>query len=235
VRHPVVALWSVPRSGSTAFERMMMERGDVAVFHEPFSVRYYCGATKRSSRYDEVRDDGDPDHILAALEVAASVRPVFVKDMAYHVLGLVDNAFLARFVHSFLIRDPAWTLPSLAAIWPDFTDEEVGFDALAAMAARVSDPVVVDGDDLRCDPSGVVRAWCDRVGLPFVPEALSWSPGMPPEWTLWEDWHAEVAASRGFVPPPDGPAPDRHDPRVEGAYRSARPVYEELRQLRLRP
>jgi hypothetical protein len=234
VRHPIVVLWTVPRTGSTAFERMMRERGDVTVFHEPFSVRYYFGATKRSARYDDVRDDGDPDAIVAGLEAAASERPVFVKDMAYHVLGLGNDAFLERFVHSFLIRDPAWTVPSLATIWPDFTDEEVGFDALAAMAARVDSPVVVDGDDLRRDPSGVVRAWCGRVGLPFVPDALSWSPGMPPEWGLWEEWHAEVARSRGFAPLTSDPPPGRDDPRVAAAYRRARPVYEELRRLRLR-
>ncbi|HUF83988.1 MAG TPA: sulfotransferase family protein [Acidimicrobiia bacterium] len=228
MRHPIVALWTAPRTASTAFERMMMERGDVTVFHEPFSVRYYFGATKRSARYGEVRDDGDPDAIVAALDAAASQGPVFVKDMAYHVVGLVDDAFLERFVHSFLIRDPAWTVPSLAAIWPDFTDEEVGFDALAALVDRVGDPVIVDSDDLRRDPAGVVEKWCGGVGLPFAPEALSWPPGMRPEWGLWEDWHDEVAQSDGFAPSPDEPPPERSDPRVEAAYQRARPVYEKL-------
>jgi hypothetical protein len=206
-----------------------MERGDVAVFHEPFSVRYYFGADKRSARYDEVRADGDTGAILARLESAAAERPVFVKDMAYHVLGLVDDDFLGRFVHSFLIRDPAWTIPSLGAMWPDFTDEEVGFDALAALADRVEDPIVIDGDDVRRDPAGVVRDWCTRVGLPFVADALSWSPGMPPEWGLWEEWHTEVAQSRGLAPPPDGPPPAR-DARAEAAYQRALPVYEKLRR-----
>ncbi|MGQ0804749.1 MAG: sulfotransferase family protein [Actinomycetota bacterium] len=228
MRHPIVVLWTVPRSGSTAFERMMMERGDATVFHEPFSVRYYYGEAKRSDRYDEVRPDSDADAIVAKLEATAAERPVFVKDMAYQVLGLVDDAFLARFVHSFLVRDPAWTVPSLAAIWPDFTDEEVGSDALAALVERVDDPVIVDGDDLRRDPAGIVNQWCARVGLPFIAEALTWPPGMRPEWGLWEEWHDEVARSHGFTLPPAGGPPDRTDPRVEAAYQRARPVYEEL-------
>ena len=33
---PVIALWAHSRSASTAFLRMMIERGDVAVLHEPF-------------------------------------------------------------------------------------------------------------------------------------------------------------------------------------------------------
>jgi hypothetical protein len=32
-----VALWSVPRSISTAFERVFVERDDFEVLHEPFS------------------------------------------------------------------------------------------------------------------------------------------------------------------------------------------------------
>ena len=34
----IVPLWSVPRSISTGFERMMIERGDFKVIHEPFSL-----------------------------------------------------------------------------------------------------------------------------------------------------------------------------------------------------
>lgn len=33
-----VALWAVPRSVSTALERVFVERGDPKVFHEPFSA-----------------------------------------------------------------------------------------------------------------------------------------------------------------------------------------------------
>ena len=34
---PILMLWSAPRSRSTAFYRMMIERGDVTGVHEPFS------------------------------------------------------------------------------------------------------------------------------------------------------------------------------------------------------
>jgi hypothetical protein len=34
---PVLMLWSSPRSRSTAFFRMMAERGDFTAVHEPFS------------------------------------------------------------------------------------------------------------------------------------------------------------------------------------------------------
>ena len=46
-----VALWVVPRSGSTALERVFVERGDFKVFHEPISVSYYYSPERRSDRF----------------------------------------------------------------------------------------------------------------------------------------------------------------------------------------
>lgn len=51
----IVSLWTHPRSISTAFERVMMERKDVAILHEPFSYLYYVyqeGATIAQQFFD---------------------------------------------------------------------------------------------------------------------------------------------------------------------------------------
>jgi hypothetical protein len=45
-----VALWAVPRSISTAFERVFVERDDFEVLHEPFSASYYYGEDRLSNR-----------------------------------------------------------------------------------------------------------------------------------------------------------------------------------------
>ena len=47
--HPIIAMWAVPRSTSTAFEWMMRQRGDLDCLHEPFGeawyrVRLLCGS-----------------------------------------------------------------------------------------------------------------------------------------------------------------------------------------------
>ncbi len=231
-----MALWAVPRAASTAFERMVIERGDHTVFDEPFSEHYYFGPRKVSSRFAEVRPDADPAAILARVEEAARRDPVFVKDMAYHVADVASPAFAGRFTNTFLIRDPARSLPSLARMWPDFTNEEAGFDALAALVAHAEaagqDPVVVDSDDLCRDPAAVVAAWCARVGIPFVPGALSWAQGMQPEWRLWPDWYGATSRSTGFRPPSAEPPP-LADGRVAAAVERCRPVYEALRARRL--
>ena len=43
MKKPILALWAVPRSTSTAFEWMMRQRGDFECFHEPFGEVWYQG------------------------------------------------------------------------------------------------------------------------------------------------------------------------------------------------
>jgi hypothetical protein len=238
-RHPILVLWATPRTASTAFERMMIERGDHVVFDEPFSRHYYFGPEKRSTRFTEILPESRPHDIVARLERAAGERPVFVKDMAYHVVGFASADFLGRFVNTFLIRDPAAALPSLAAHWPDFTDEETGYAALARLVALVEDrgdnPVILDNDDLRSDPGGAVRAYCEHIGIEFDPAALQWEPGMRPEWELWRDWYEATATSTGFRPPAPAASVGTPDPRVARAVERDAPIYWDLRARRLRP
>ena len=232
-RYPIVFMWTVPRSVSTSFERMMSARGDHAVFDEPFSRHYYYGPRRRSSRFMDELPGSSPAEILHELESAARERPVFVKDMAYQAIDVLDADLLQRFRNCFLVRDPAATLPSLADLWPDFTNEEAGWGALAHAADLVTDigqPLaVVEAAELCRDPVTVVSAWCHAMNLPFVAEALTWEPGMRGEWDLWQEWHSTTARATGFRDlgePPAPPTPDQ--PRVYDAYQRALPVYERL-------
>ena len=231
--HRIIFLWTVPRSVSTSFERMMSARGDHAVFDEPFSRSYYYGPDQRSARFVESQPESSAEAILDEIEQAARERPVFVKDMAYQAATLLGPDLLKRFDNSFLVRHPAATLRSLARHWPDFSDEETGWahlDEAADIVEGLGQPrVVIDADGLCSDPEGVVSTWCERMDLPYVEEALSWEPGMRPEWDHWHDWHASTARSTGFnelrpLPPPPGP----DEPRLHDAYQAALPVYERL-------
>ncbi len=228
--HRIIVLWSVPRSVSTSFERMMSARGDHIVFDEPFSRSYYYGPDRRSGRYDETLPDSSAEEVLESIENAALERPVFVKDMAYQAAKLLGADLLSRFENCFLVRDPAATLRSLAKRWPDFSDDESGWGHLDE-AARITDSlgqprVVLDAGTLCSNPAAVVEEWCERMGLTYDPEALTWEPGMRAEWDLWGDWHASTARSTGFSElkdPPPPPTPD--EPRLHEAYQAALPVY----------
>src|ERR1700751_3125375 len=47
---PVHALWSAPRSRSTAFFRSMVERGDVLALHEPLEGLHFVGPVQVAGR-----------------------------------------------------------------------------------------------------------------------------------------------------------------------------------------
>lgn len=234
-----VALWAVPRSVSTALERVFVERGDFEVFHEPFSATYYYSPERRSDRFVEK----DPEDMYSHERVLARIlesreRPVFFKDMAYHVAGSMNPEFVSRFTNTFIIRNPAPAIASLYRFWPDFTLEETGYEQqyrLYGLAvANGEDPTVVDAADLTEDPEGTIGAYCERLDVPFVPEALSWLSGEVPGWEMWAEWHREAAESTGIKSQPL--EDDREVPAgLKGVYEHCLPYYKELHEKRLRP
>ena len=148
-----VALWAVPRSVSTALERVFLQRGDFKVFHEPFSATYYFSPERRSDRFagKEPEEDYGHEKILARI-LECKEKPVYFKDMAYHVAGFMIPEFIGGFTNTFIIRDPAPVIASLYSFWPDSTFEEVGYEQqhrLFGLAVQNGeDPAVVDAADL---------------------------------------------------------------------------------------
>lgn len=242
----IIALWAVPRSVSTAFERMMRERGDHEVFFEPFAAHYYFSADRRSPRFDgevEPAPEHDFDAILGSLLDAAARRPVFVKDMSPHVEPHADGAFLDRFTSTFIIRHPRLVLASMARIWPDLTLDEAAFEPLRRLFDRVSEhtgrvPPVIDGEDLKAEPERTVAAWCEAVDLPYVEDALTWEPGRAEDWETWAPWVGTVERTSGL---PVGGRGTRRDPgevvladaRLEEMAEECLPHYEHLARHRL--
>ena len=120
-----VALWAVPRSISTAFERVFVERDDFEVLHEHFSASYYYGEDRLSNRYADVEPKAENTYeIVLESILAPRERRVFVKDMAYHAKGVTSSSFAASFVNTFIIRDPKYVIASMYKMWPDFTLEQ---------------------------------------------------------------------------------------------------------------
>ncbi|HSK98824.1 MAG TPA: sulfate adenylyltransferase [Rubrobacteraceae bacterium] len=227
-----IALWSVPRSISTAFERIFVERDDFEVLHEPFSSSYYHGEERPSDRYA----DEEPKAGYGYSEVLDEVlRPrekrVFLKDMAYHVRPLIGSRFASRFVNTFIVRDPKYVIASMHRMWPDFTLEETGFESLYNLYRYASDVngedvVVVDAMSFSEDSAGVLAVYCEHLGIPFRADALSWQPREVRRWDSWEGWHDAAEGSAGVRPA------ERRDPRLSGrlaeVYEYCLPYYYQL-------
>lgn len=216
----------------------MAERGDRIVVHEPLSRVVDFGEVEVGDRIAHSEQD-----VLAALRSIAAHEPVFFKDTTdfrYPAL-LADEEFLTAATHTFIIRDPAEAIASHHKLKPDLGRDEIGFERLyeifaAVQAATGTTPVVIDSGDLLDRPVETVRAYCEAVGIPFVPEALSWQPGMRSEWQSTNKWHQSTSRTAGFARSSDGTADVvAADPALRAHRDYHMPYYEKLRAAALRP
>ena len=223
----------------------MLERGDLTTLHEPFLYLYYVHEARKHLPHLDV----DP-HRRASYEDIRSMildrarsGPVFVKDMCYYVADRIhdDVAFIRRMTSTFLVRDPARSIPSYYRLDPGVTLEEIGceaqfrcFERFAEVTGRT--PVVIDAADLAADPAGTLRAYCRALELPFIPEALEWDAELPRAWRDVSGWHADLASSTGITAP-RSPASSGLDaaPHLRDYYEHHLPFYRRMRAHRLVP
>jgi len=223
----------------------MRMRGDMTCFHEPFGEAWYQGDDALWPRLKpgSPRQPGlTSQTVLDKLLQAANERIVFSKDMPQFTDHLWSDEFLSNFTHTFIIRDPAKVLTSVFRNEPDFVMKEFGFIEQRKLFDRLigqnnKTPPIIDSDDLLENPASMVEAYCEAVGIPFIPEALSWEPGDRDD-VLWYDqkqvWHAELKKSDGLKAQPPkhvdiSNAPDK----AKEFYDIVLPHYEYLYQHRL--
>lgn len=195
----VLFLWSTPRSLSTAFLRMMIERGDHHVVHEPFSALAEEGCV--TLRLRECRDRRG---VISELVSLSACGPVFVKettDYDHCVEGIEQLIDAGR--HTFLIRHPKAVIPSFAALYPDITCDQVGFKQAWALFSAIRDrtgsvPTVIQAEGLAGDTEATVKMYCEDVEMPFVSDSLNWAMGDQDVWVRSKEAHLDVALSTGF-------------------------------------
>ena len=210
-RPPVrVAMWSGPRNISTAMMRAWENRGDTAVWDEPFYA-YYLDSTGIEHPVDsEVIAAGETDWRRVVEQLLGEVpggRPFFFqKHMTHHLLPEIDRGWMDAVINCFLIRDPREVLASYALKRSTVTVEDVGVPQQAEIfhyvRARSADPpVVLDARDVLENPRGVLSALCDRVGVEFTERMLAWPPGPRESDGVWaKHWYHSVHRSSGFQP-----------------------------------
>lgn len=207
--HPIIALWSHPRSMSTATERIMRERGDLDCAHEPFMYDYYVHRQVRKMPHFDVQDGHPTSYgaIRDMLLARGEQQPVFFKDMAYYVMPhiLEDAEFCNRVTHCFLVRNPMASITSYHKLDPEVTLEEIGLEAQLNLLEGLRDrtgktPAVICAEDVRNDPTGVIGALWRACGLPPAPQAFDWQNETPKDWGQVEGWHGDVSRSSGIRP-----------------------------------
>jgi Sulfotransferase domain len=209
---------------------------------EPFYAYYLASTGLDHPGRDEVIAAGETDwrRVVAALlgPVPGDKAVFYQKHMTHHLLPGVGRGWLGDVMHAFLIRDPREVLLSYVKSRPTVTVEDIGVPQQAAIYEDVcratgEEPVVIDAGEFLKAPEAHLRAWCERLGLPFTERMLQWPPGPRPSDGVWAPyWYDAVLASTGFESPRsrDRTVPPEHAAIVE----SCMPLYESLYERRLR-
>lgn len=238
----IIFLWSHPRSVSSAMERIMLERGDMTTFHEPFIYLYYVHDAKKELAFFDI----DPSHPSSYNDIkrmildAAETQTVFVKDMCYYVADYIlgDVSFLRRIKNTYLIRDPKQALTSYYKLDPNLSSEEVGLESQYRQFCATADltgetPVVIDADDLLDNTEGVIKAYCQALHIPFLAHSLSWSDELPESWRHVAGWHKALQGSKTITKIREDEIKLEEIPNLQRLYDHHLPFYNKLKQHRL--
>ena len=227
-----IAAWSGPRNISTALMYAFSARADCAAVDEPFYAAFLHETGLDHPMRDAVLASQPIDPGVVAADLARDGAPHrYLKLMAHHMTPAMPLGWAEGCAQLHLIRHPARVAASYAAKRDAPTEADLGYLAQAALYDRLGG-VVLDTTDLRADPEGMLRALCDALGAAWDAAMLSWPAGPKPCDGAWAPhWYGAVHRSTGFAPP-EGPPPgcDRAD-----LMRATMPLYEALRDRRLRP
>ncbi len=205
-----VAMWSGPRSLSTAMMRAWENRGDTWVVDEPLYACFLAETGLDHPMRDEVLASQSTDwrEVVAALTGPPpnGAAIFFQKHMAHHLLPSMGRDWLDAVEVAFLVRAPRLILASYVEKREQVTLEDIGIPQLSEIFDRVATrrgvaPPVVVADDLQRDPRGTLTRLCERLGVPFTERMLTWPPGRRPTDGVWAPhWYENVERSTGFAP-----------------------------------
>ena len=238
-----LAMWSGPRTISTAMMRAWENRSDTIVCDEPFYAHYLLVTGI---------DHPGRDAIIAAHEtnwrnvVSTLTGPLprgksifYQKHMAHHLLPEIDRSWLYEVTNCFLLRDPREMLASLTKVTPNPTLADTGLPQQSEIFQRVREasgatPPVVDSRDVLLDPRAMLAALCQAVAAPFDDAMLHWRPGTRDTDGAWARfWYDSVIRSTGFEP--YAPRSERLPQRYHKLLDQCQPYYDRLHACRLRP
>jgi len=237
-----IAMWSGPRTVSTALMRSFENRPDTIVVDEPLYGYYLARTGIDHPGRDEIIEIMPTDwrSVLDGLTsgpLPEGISVQYQKHMTHHLLPEIDRAAFAGMTHAFLIRDPRQLLASYARVRSEPALADLGLEQQAEIFRTFGGPVVDAADILR-DPPATLSALCVALGIAFDPAMLSWPAGPRPTDGVWAPyWYDSVWRSTGFGPYRPMPAGAGADipAELEPLAAQCQPFYDDLAAHRLRP
>ena len=214
-----IAMWSGPRTVSTALMRAWENRPDTVVADEPLYAFYLDRTGLEHPGREEVIASQPTDWRVVLDQLTGAPLPPgvgisYAKHMTHHLLPEVDRAAFGPLRHAHLIREPRELLASYARVRAEPSLDDLGISQQAEIFESFGGPVV-DSRDLLADPEGILRALCRALDVPFDEAMLAWPAGPRASDGVWAPhWYDRVHASTGFAAyaPPAATLPARLEP-----------------------
>ncbi len=207
----IIAMWSGPRSLSTAMMRSFGSRADCGVMDEPFFAPFLkvTGKDHPGRRETLERHESDPQKVA---DMCASLPKnkaySFQKHMPHHMLPDFSMDWAKDAKHFFLIREPSRVIASYVKGRASFDVDDLGFAPQRHLFDMLTEiqgarPPVIESLDILRAPEMALSVLCEAIDIPFDPAMLSWEAGMRPQDGAWAPyWYESVINSTGFAPPP---------------------------------
>ncbi|MDA9719629.1 HAD family hydrolase [bacterium] len=236
-----IAMWSGPRNISTAMMRSWESRTDTFVIDEPFYAHYLSVTNANHPGRDEIIQDGETDQSIVSKGLISdtddSCSIYFQKHMTHHMIPSVDREWMKDVVNCFLIRDPKDMILSYIKVNSNLSMHLLGLEEQYELFEYVTKingraPPVVDSKDILMDPRKTLSLLCEKVGVIFSEEMLSWSKGVRDTDGIWAKyWYKNVINSTGFniYKEKDDDVPSKY----LGLYNECIKIYKELAKYKI--
>ena len=201
-------MWSGPRNISTALMRSWESRSDTFVIDEPFYAHYLSVTNVDHPGRDEIIQNGETDQSVVSKGLISDINDscsiYFQKHMTHHMIPSVGREWMKDVVNCFLIRDPKDMILSYTKVNSNLSMHLLGLEEQYELFEYVTKingrtPPVVDSKDILLDPRKILSLLCEKVGVIFSEEMLSWSKGVRDTDGIWAKyWYDNVINSTGF-------------------------------------
>ncbi len=228
--HKLVISISQPRSLSVAFLRMMRERGDFFIIHEPgvpaWRMTY---RPEKISKADYKNERGTFSEVKDLLKELGAQQNIFVKEESYAACNYVNDPEITKSQDTyivFLVRNPHHVLLSMynkLLTYGKITEKlssqkhpSIDYEAMWQLfneikSQSVHSPLIIFVDDLAKNPYQMVEKFCIFTDIPFKKESLAWENLIDDigDKVTWYDnlyarfdkvWHGDAWQSTGFTP-----------------------------------
>ncbi len=225
-------MWSGPRNISTAMMRSWESRTDTFVIDEPYYAYYLSQTDLDHPGREDVLSDGELDCEKVSLglvnDTNGDCSVYYQKHITHHLLDSIDRKWMKSVINCFLIRDPKDMIISYSKVHPDLNMHLLGLEEQKEIFEYVSNmtgevPPIIDSKDVLMNPRDILSKFCDRIGVIFSEEMLSWPRGPRETDGNWgKYWYKNVMNSTGF---------NEYKPKTEDVPAKYQGLYEECLSL----